>query len=234
MGFFARLRQQMLDTVYAVVHHDIVTAGTLNYRILEMRERLENAREMMATTLAAECRLAMQAEDAARATEQWAQRAWRAVEYGEDELAREALRRKCTAEKLTAFYQRAHARRLHAVVGVRNAVKRLESRLLEMKTKRTHMLAHLAAVRATRIIARSPRQTIGAEAFETFDRIAFEADTKLRQALALTELVDDLDESFVVSERDHAVEIALASLKRQLRGNARKHTPTAAEKQGES
>ncbi len=66
------------------------------------------------------------------------------------------------------------------------------------------------------MVIRSLRQAVGTDAFETFDRIAFQADREMQQALALTELPDDPDEAFVVPEHARAVEFELTSLKREL------------------
>ncbi len=216
MTLLARLRRILFATMHETFDRIEKPARMLNYQILELRENLEHAREQVAAAMAAERRLATQATDAERAGEQWEQRARRAVEHREDELAREALRRKRTAVELAAYYHHAHEQQYQIVVGLRASLKRLELRLLEIKAKRAHLLAQLESANAQRFIARSLRQAVGLDAFEAFDRIAFQADTELQQALALTELMDDPDEAFVVADRNCAVEIELTSIKREL------------------
>lgn len=233
MALLARLRHILFASLHDAFNHLEKPARLLNYQILALREQLDHAREQVAVAMAAERRLATQATDAERAEEQWEQRARRAVEHREDELAREALRRKRTAKELAAYYHRAHEQQYQAVVGLRASLKRLEMRLLEFKAKRAHMLAKLETAQAQRMISRSLRQAVGTDAFEIFDRIAFQSDSELQQALALTELFDDPDEAFVVAERDSGVEIELTSLKRELGFRRPESEPRALEERGE-
>lgn len=233
MALLARLRHILFASLHDAFNHLEKPARLLNYQILALREQLDHAREQVAVAMAAERRLATQATDAERAEEQWEQRARRAVEHREDELAREALRRKRTAKELAAYYHRAHEQQYQAVVGLRASLKRLEMRLLEFKAKRAHMLAKLETAQAQRMISRSLRQAVGTDAFEIFNRIAFQSDSELQQALALTELFDDPDEAFVVAERDSGVEIELTSLKRELGFRRPESEPRALEERGE-
>ena len=106
-------------------------------------------------------------------------------------------------------------------------------RLLAFKAKRAHLLAQLDAAKAKRMISRSLRQTVGIDAFETFDRIAFQADSELQQALALTELLDDPDEAFVLAERNGGVELELTSLKRELGYHLPENTPRVLGERGD-
>ncbi len=233
MGLLARLRRRVFASIHEAFDRFEKPARMLNYRILALREQLEHAREQVAAAIGAERRLATQATDAERAEEQWAQRARRAVEHREEELAREALRRKRTAKELAAYYHRAHEQQYQAVVGLRASLKRLELRLLEFKAKRAHLLAQLDTAQTQRMIARSLRQAVGTDAFETFDRIAFQADSEVQQTLALTELLDDPDEAFVVAARDSAVELELTTLKRELGFHHPDNEARALEERGE-
>ena len=112
MALFTHLQRILLSSMHdAFVRFERPTQ-TLNYRILGLREQLEHAREQVAVALAAERRLTTQATDAECAEQQWEQRARRAVEHREDELAREALRRKHMAKELATYYHRAHEQQI--------------------------------------------------------------------------------------------------------------------------
>jgi len=233
MRFFARLRRILFANIHSTIGRLEEPARMLNYKILEVRDNIDQAREAVAAAMTAERRLSMQAIDAERAADQWDQRARRAIEHHEDELAREALRRKRTALELNEYYQRAHAQQMKTVTRLRTALKRLELRLTEVKARRAHLMAKFEAAHSQRVVARSIQQAVGTDAFETFDRVVFQADTELQQALALTELVDDPDESFVVAGRDGAVESELTALKRELGFCGYKSTARAFEEQAD-
>ncbi len=143
MGLLAGVRRRLITAVHEVFDRCEKPVRALNYQIFTLREQLEQAREQVAAALAAERRLAAQATEAERADAQWAQRARRALVHREEELAREALRRKGTAKALAAYYHRAHEQQYQVVVGQRASLKRLEVRLLAAKAKRAHLLARL-------------------------------------------------------------------------------------------
>ena len=217
MGILSRTRRLLQANLHDLLDKAEDPAKLLNFLILEMQENLEQAREETAMAMASARRLAQQAEDAARAAGQWELRARHAVERGDAALAREALLRRATATGLALQFQQAYEQQQLAVDELRGALDHLQRRLQEAQTRRSALLAQLQVTRAQQVIARSLKETMGEEAFTTFDRLAGKIETERQQAIAITELSrDDAEDKFLLSEAQTTVERELTALKREM------------------
>ena len=235
MGIVTRIERLLKANLNDAINRAEDPAKTLNYLVIEMQESLEQAREETATAMASEKRLQQQADDAGSAARQWQERARFALTRGEEELAREALRRRTAADELATQYGRAHAEQVQAVGELRVALDRLERKIQQAKVRRTELLAQLDVARAQQLIAHSVRQTVGIEAFDTFDRIAGQIDTDRRQAIAFTRLSrDEVEDAFVVAEETEKIEQELLAMKQEMGYLEAPDAPRAIEDQGEA
>lgn len=233
MGVMTRVRRLLRANIHDALDKAEDPAKMLNYLILEMQEGVEQAVSETATAMAAEKRLAQQTTEAVQAAAQWEMRARQAVERGEDDLAREALRRRMAALELAEQYQRAHGEQQQAVAELRQALERLHKRLQEAKVRRVSLLGQLQASQAHQVVARTMRQAVGQDAFEAFDRIAEQIAVSQNRAVAITELTrDDADDVFLVAEEHSAIEHKLASMKQEMGYLDAPPGPKALEEQG--
>lgn len=217
MGIFTRIRRLLRANINDTLDKAEDPAKMLNFLVIEMQESLEQARSQVAEAMAAERRLAQQAQEAQRATDQWADRARLALVHGQEELAREALRRKLAAGDLAAYYQRAQTEQAEEVRKLRPSLDRLERRLLEAKARRTKLLAQVQTTKAQTIITRSVRQAVGSDAFEAFDHIAGQVEMAQHRAGAIAELShNDLEENILVTAEAAAIERELSQIKGEL------------------
>jgi phage shock protein A len=217
----ARIRRILRANINDMLERAEDPAKMLNFLILEMQETLEQAQEEVAAAMAAEARLALLAEEAEASAQQWEGRARRAVEHGEDELAREALRRKLAAAELARHYEGERGLQGRSVAQMRASLDNLRKRLQEAKARRTVLLTHLQTAQAQRVVARSLRQAVmGDDAFAAFDRLALTVENERLKSAALVELNNDhlVEDAFLVSEETVAVEQELTMLKREVQG----------------
>ncbi|MHB9026056.1 MAG: PspA/IM30 family protein [Armatimonadota bacterium] len=219
MGMLSRIRRVLRANINEMLERAEDPANMLNFLILEMQETLEQTQEEVATAMAAEARLAQLAQEAEASTHQWDGRARRAVEHGEDDLAREALRRKLAAADLARHYGRECEQQARAVAQMRDALDNLRKRLQEAKARRVILLTHLHTAQAQRVVARSLRHAVvGNDAFAAFDRLALHVENERLKSAALVELTNDhlVEDAFLVGEETTAVEGELTMLKREV------------------
>lgn len=235
MGVMTRIQRVLKANLHDMLDRAEDPATMLNYLIIEMQESLEQAREETALAMAAEKRLAQQASEADHASEQWKRRAHLALKQGQEDLAREALRKQLAAEQLAVQYAKAHAEQSVAVAELRNALDLLQMRLRDARARRASLLAQLQATHAQQVIAHSLRQTIGYEAFDAFDRIAGTIASRQQYAVALTELNrGDGEDTFLIAEEQGAIEHRLHMMKQELGYLESQPEPRALEDQGDS
>ncbi|OPZ86245.1 MAG: hypothetical protein BWY76_01041 [bacterium ADurb.Bin429] len=189
----------------------------VNYQVAQMRDGVERAREEIARAIAAERRLSMQALEARKAAVGWDARARWAIGRGDDELAREALRRKTAAEDTAESYDRAHAQQAQAVAELKATLKHLTHLLQQAKARRDILLAHRDAARARHTAARGVTRITGAESAEAFERLAGEIEDEGARAAALLSLhAEDTDARFQALEEQAVIEQELQELKQEM------------------
>ena len=219
MAFFTRIRKLLRVSLNEALDASEDPVAALNYLVLELCEHLERARTAVAAAMAAERRLAEQAEEAGGAVRQWTDRARRALLHGAEDLAREALRRKRAADEMARYFAQALEEQHREVERLRAALAYLERRLQEARGVRAKLLARVATARAQQVVTRTLRQTVGDGAFEEFDRLAARIETAQYREQALAELtIGGSDDAFVLAEQDLLVEHELSLLKEELQG----------------
>ncbi|MHB0937346.1 MAG: PspA/IM30 family protein [Armatimonadota bacterium] len=217
MAFFTRMRRLLRASLNEALDASEDPVAALNYLVLELCEHLERARTAVAAAMAAERRLAEQAENAGQAGRQWTERARRALLNGAEDLAREALRRKRAAEEMARYFGEALEEQHREVARLRSALAYLQGRLQEARMARVKLLARVETARAQQVVTRSLQQTVGKGAFEEFDRIAARIDNQQYREQALAELtIGSSEDAFVLAEQDLQVERELSMLKDEL------------------
>ncbi len=232
MAWIKRMHRVIGAGLHQALDHLEDPVAMLNYLVLEMCEHLELAREKVAAAMAAEKGLARRAADAVLTAQQWRERALRALEAGEETLAREALRRRRSADALAIFYARAQQTQATEVAHLRGLLEQLEQQLQQARMTREELLAQVDTARAQQTLAQTLRQTMGEQALEDFDRIARQIGAQQHRAQALVELrgPDGVD-AFLVAEETLAIEQEISILRRELDYQA-EETPRALEGDG--
>ncbi|HEX8600357.1 MAG TPA: PspA/IM30 family protein [Chloroflexia bacterium] len=182
----------------------------------QMREGLSDARAATAMAMADETRLRSQYERYKSESEDWRSKAEMAVQADQDDLAREALTRRASAQKLSDNYQAQWESQHDQVGDLREALAKLEAKISEAETKRELIIAKQRRAATQEAITNALQSMDGQTADASLDRMETEVDQRLARAEAMAELSgQDLDSRFSDLETENQVTNDLAELKRK-------------------
>jgi phage shock protein A len=216
MRILARMRRLFGAQVHSAISRAEHPAKMLDYLVLEMQERLGQARDSVAGAMAAETRLAEQVEESERMATRWHDRARQAAMRGDDELAREALRRQQTALELAANFHRAQVRQRQVAAQLRAELGQAEIRVQEARARRTELLARWDAAQARDRVSQVAGDA-GTEVGDAFDRTAERIANADARSQAHAQLgTGALDLRFSEAEGEAKVEDALRNVKREV------------------
>lgn len=196
----------------------------LRQAVREMEQTIVDVTSQTAKAMANGTTLARELERNRAQQQQWQGRAEKAVEEGDDDLARKALTRKNEHEKLvTALKDQLDAAE-ETSASLRSQLEGMKAKLAEGKRN----LATLSArKRAADFRKKMESQAVGAvseiddNAFAKFDRMKAKVEQAEAEAAALAELrgvrCSDVAEDIEAPEENLDVSAELAELKRKLR-----------------
>lgn len=184
--------------------------------VVDMEDSIRQARAEVAASMAGEKRMAKQAEDLAAEAKTWEEHATRAVQAGDDALAKEALRRKAQKEADRLEVEKAAAEQKVEVEKLVAGLRALELRVKDVKLRQGTLREKARAAKG-----RSPVST-GTSAFADFERMSGKIDALEAEAGLSDELAGRTAEQ-QASERkleklseDKSIDDALAALKKKL------------------
>jgi phage shock protein A len=200
----------------------------LDHILIQMRQQLVEAKREVAVAIADEKRLGAQLEAAIEQVREWERRATIAVQKGEDDLAREALRRKADHEQLAIGYKRQWDAQKASTENLKNALRSLSEKIEEAGRKKNLLVARQKRAEAQKHIHDVMTGLSDTSAFESFDRMAAKVEHIEAQASAAVELSEDLsgdsmEQRFRALESSTDVEQELHALK----GKVQKELPPA-------
>jgi phage shock protein A len=193
----------------------------LDQILLQMREQLAEAKREVAMAIADEKRLGAQLEAELEQVREWERRAMLAVQKGDDELAREALRRKGEHEQLALAYKQQWEAQRISTENLRQALRALSQKIEEAARKKNLLIARQKRAEAQKHIHDVMTGLTDTSAFEAFDRMAAKVDQLEAQAAAAVELSqelsgDTLEQRFRALEGATDVEQELLALKAKM------------------
>lgn len=188
----------------------------VNEYLRQMTEQLSEARAATAMAMADETRVRSQYERFKNETDDWQRKAEMAVQADQDDLAREALTRRASAQKLADTYQAQWESQHDQVGDLREALAKLEAKISEAETKREIIIAKQRRAATQEAITNALQNVQGQTADSSLQRMENEVDQRLARASAMAELSgQDLDSRFSDLETENQVNTDLADLKRK-------------------
>jgi len=218
MSILDRLSTLVKSNVNDLIDKMQDPAKEVDQLVLDMEDSVRQARSEVAVCMAEEKRLGKQIDDLAADAKSWEEHAARAVQAGDDALAKEALRRKAEKEADRIEAEKAAAEQK---VQVGNLVAGL--RALELRLKDVKMRQGTLREKARSAKGQSPVST-GTSAFADFERMsgkidALEAEAGLSDELARNTPAElEAQRKLDKLSEDQAVDDALAALKKKLSG----------------
>jgi phage shock protein A len=192
--------------------------------IREMEENINSAREGVIDALASEKHLAKELDNQRRQSDEWYNRARRAMENGNETLAREALLRKKEHDDLAGNLQGSWQSAKRTSERLKAQLRALEGKLEEARLKKGSLVARQRAAQAREQMDRvSDRFQTGLDLNHSFDRMSGKVDEMEARMEARAELYGEfsqVEREFLKLEADTEVETELAILRQEVRKQA--------------
>jgi phage shock protein A len=218
MGILGRLSSLIKSNVNDVIDSMQDPAKEIDQMVRDMEESARQARAEVAQSRAGEKRLQKRVTDLENEAAEWVKRAETAVRAGDDELAKEALRRKAEKEAERIETQKAVQEQGVYADQLTQALKALDARLADIKLRQGTLRAKARATKKGSPL--SPKTS----AFDDFDRMAGKIDSVEAEASLDEELGGRSAESEAAERKlndmaaQSSVDDALAELKKKLGG----------------
>ena len=192
-GMFERMADILRSNINEVLDRAEDPEKLIRQMIREMEEAVKKATASVGTAVANQKRLERQHDERIAQVEDWQRKAERAVEAGEDELARRALERKTVLQSAVDELAPAVEESRRTAQQLREQLRELKGKLEEARTRQGTLMARHRAAEACKQLAQS-LQGLGDDAFSSFERFEQRVEESEAQAEAHTEVASDLDD----------------------------------------
>jgi phage shock protein A len=186
--------------------------------MMDMENQYLQVKTQVAVSIADQHMLEKKLRENDDAGKDWMRKAEIAVDKAQDDLARAALDRFHTSQRLTQSYKEQVDDQKLQVDALKNALQKLEQKLEEAKSKRDLLLARHRRSVALGKAARAQTALGEDSKSATFDRLKDRVHHTESVATAEVELItDDMGEKLTRLDRDNEVERLLEDLKTRRR-----------------
>ncbi|XP_059628640.1 membrane-associated 30 kDa protein, chloroplastic-like isoform X1 [Cornus florida] len=222
MNLFDRFSRIIKSYANAIVSTFEDPEKILEQSVLEMNDDLTKMRQATARVLASQKQLENKYKAAQQASEDWYRKAQLALGKGEEDLAREALkRRKSFADNANALKAQ-----LDQQKGIVNSLvsntRLLESKIQEARSKKDTLKARAQSAKTATKVSEMLGNVDTSSALSAFEKMEEKVLAMESQAEALNQLTtDDLDGKFALLESS-SVDDDLANLKKELSTSKKK------------
>jgi phage shock protein A len=218
MGIMDRMATVIKSNLNHLINKAEDPEKMLDQILIQLRQQLVEAKREVAVAIADEKRLAAQLEAELEQVREWERRATMAVQKGEDDLAREALRRKADHEQIAIGYKKQWDAQQASTENLKNALRALSQKIEEAGRKKNLLVARQKRAEAQKHIHEVMTGLTDTSAFESFDRMTAKVEQIEAQADAAVELSqelsgDTMEQRFRALESSTDVEQELHALK---------------------
>jgi phage shock protein A len=218
MGIMDRVATVVKSNLNYLINKAEDPEKMLDQILIQMRQQLLEAKREVAVAIADEKRLAAQLEAELEQVQEWERRATMAVQKGEDDLAREAIRRKADHEQIAIGYKKQWDAQKSSTENLKNALRSLSQKIEEAARKKNLLIARQKRAEAQKHIHEVMTGLTDTSAFESFDRMASKVEQTEAQASAAVEISEELsgdtmEQRFRALESSTDVEQELHALK---------------------
>jgi phage shock protein A len=182
--------------------------------ILDMQNQLLQVKTQVAVTIADQHLLMKKRQEHEQSAEEWVRKAELAVTKGQDDLARAALERSMTARQTAESFAEQVADQTAQVENLKTALRKLELKLAEARSKSDVLIAQHRRARALTRASQARLAMGDGSTTVALDRARNKVDHAEAFGQAEAQLLtDDVDERLAALEKQDAVEKLLAELK---------------------
>jgi phage shock protein A len=222
MGIFSRIGTLFKSNVNDIISKAEDPEKMLNQVVLDMQNQLVEAKKQVAISIADQKRLEKQRDEQADLAQEWERKAMLAVRAGDENLAREALKRKAEHDGQFAEFGKQAQLQKGAVDKLKDQLRTLNDKIEEARRKKNILIARQKRAEAQQTIQNTMSGISDTGAFDTFERMSQKVDQIEAEADASAELGselsgDTLQDKFKALESGGAgTDTALAELKAKM------------------
>jgi len=222
MGIFSRIGTLFKSNINDLISKSEDPQKMLSQVVLDMQNQLVEAKKQVAVSIADQKRLEKQRDEQGDLAQEWERKAMLAVRAGDENLAREALKRKAEHEGQLAEFSKQAQLQKDAVDKLKDQLRGLNDKIEEAKRKKNILIARQKRAEAQKTIQSTMSGLSDTGAFDTFERMAQKVDQIEAEAEATTELGneltgDTLQQKFKALETSSvSTDDALAALKTKM------------------
>ncbi|KAI4334622.1 hypothetical protein L6164_019287 [Bauhinia variegata] len=222
MNLFDRFARVVKSYANAIVSSFEDPEKILEQSVLEMNDDLTKMRQATAQVLASQKRLENKYKSAQQASDEWYRKAQIALQKGEEDLAREALkRRKSYADNASSLKAQLDQQK-GVVENLVSNTRLLESKIQEARSKKDTLKARAQSAKTATKVSEMLGNVNTSSALSAFEKMEEKVLAMESQAEALGQLTsDDLEGKFALLESS-SVDDDLANLKKEIAGNSKK------------
>merc|ERR1719316_1824052 len=214
MNIFERVSRVVKSYVNAAITAAEDPEKMLEQSVADLQNDLIKMRQASAQVMASTKQLEKRMEQAETTSQEWYKRAKLAVEKGEDELAKEALKRRKTFEDSAASLRTQLESQRQVLSKLLNDTKTLENKVAEAKSKKDTLKARAQSAKASRALSDLTSGIDAQSSLAAFERMEEKVMTLEAEAEAAGELSGDVISSqFAALEGGDSIEDELQALK---------------------
>ena len=192
MGIFSRLGTLIKSNLNDLISRAEDPQKMLNQLVADMQNQLVEAKKQVAISIADLKRLEKQRDEQVELTQEWERKAMLAVRAGDDNLAREALKRKAEHEAHAAEFIKQTQLQKEAVDKLKDQLRNLNDKIEEAKRKKNILIARQKRAEAQKAIQETLQGLSDTSAFDTFERMAQKVDQIEAESEAAVDLSNEL------------------------------------------
>lgn len=218
MSMLKRVRDILSSNINALLDKAEDPEKMLEQYIRDMEESYQEAKVAVTQAIASKNRIEAKYNKQVEEVAKWEKNAILAVQKGQDDLAKEALKRQADAEKLRDTYKAQLDQQSAEVENLKSVLSKLESKLDEAKNKKELLITQAKNAKAKKKIYDTMSKIGNEHATRGFDRMADKVEQMVAEAQASAEInTDSLEEKFAaLNDSSGEVEDRLAALKAKL------------------
>jgi phage shock protein A len=226
MGIFSRMGTVLKSNLNALVDKAEDPEKLIGQTIIDMKSELKQAKRELVTAKATAKRLEKKALEAEEEASDWERKAVLALKTDDEDLAREALRRKAKATKEAERIRSQARQQDSSAEAMKDTIDRVEEKISDLEARKTTLAGQVRRAREAPAVEAgggSSSSRFGSETFDELERMAGKID-QLDAEVEVHDVLEDpkradVDAKFRALEKDmgsSAVEDELAALKSKL------------------
>ncbi|MDD3520563.1 MAG: PspA/IM30 family protein [Actinomycetota bacterium] len=219
MAIFSRLADLLKANINDLIDKAEDPEKMVKQIIIDMEEQLQNAVQGLGSVMASERQMLKQLEDAKAQSKLWEDRAKTALKESNEELAKQAVDNKLSADTNVKQYQKMSDDISSQLKILKNQVEILKQKLGEARNRQTMLLARDKVAEAKKEVSGSLGGLDSSGAFAKMDKMERKIAEKEAQADAAFEISGldaELNDPFTKIEKNKAAEEELQRLKDEL------------------